>query len=132
MTRGRRELTTILVVLFLMGIPLFIIGALSNDPTAGPNGYAGAPLIAVACVLMGVPALIAAVWIAVSLGRSIVADIRRYAAWKATLTPQERVLVNVAEAAVLAGAHEAWAAHNREVSRKLAASIIGHDPSGTG
>jgi hypothetical protein len=71
-----------------------------------------------ALIFIGVPAVITAAWVTVH-------SFRRYFAWKRTLTPQERVAVDLAEAAVLWSAHLAMQHQHRETQARLSASVMG-------
>jgi hypothetical protein len=51
--------------------------------------------------------------------------LRRYRAWKRTLTPGQRTLLAFAEVAAMEAAHIAWRDHNRNESARLTASVMG-------
>lgn len=88
-----------------------------------PYGDTGALDIAIrlgisAALMMGIP-LIAAVWRLLRQMR------REYRAWLATLTPGQRLAASVAGLAAMEAAHIAFRDHNREVSARLTASVMG-------
>jgi putative copper export protein len=64
-----------------------------------------------------------------ALGALIVArrSMRWYGAWKRSLPPAERALVEVAQFAALAGGAVAWRRHNDRVSARNTASTLGGD-----
>ena len=81
-------------------------------------GTAGLYLGIAAVILAGGPVLIVSFMILRAL-------LRRYSAWKQTLTPGERTAVTFAELGALIGLHEALKHHNREVSARLTESVMG-------
>lgn len=105
------------IVMFISGIPC-AIGALAEGSgySAANSGAssAAAHLGLAAVILLGVPVLILAVRL-----------LTGYSRWKKTLTPEQRLLLSLAELGVLTGAAIGLHHHNREVSERLAASAMG-------
>jgi hypothetical protein len=103
-------------------IPVGIVAVdelLAYSPYENPGPLStGLWLGAIAVAMFAVPVL------AVIL-RMAVADIRREMAWKRTLTPGQRLAVNLAEAAAMGAAHVAWRDHNRAVGAELTAKVMG-------
>lgn len=56
-------------------------------------------------------------------------ELKQYRAWKATLTPQERFLVDMAEAAALWEAHRVMHERHKREDARLTASVMGWTPS---
>jgi hypothetical protein len=55
---------------------------------------------------------------------------REYAAWKRTLTPEQRAMLAVAEIAALEAAHLVYREHNRHESARLTDSVMGGEDGG--
>lgn len=114
---------------FLLGIPVLITGFLRNVPDNGPNAYRGAPLIAAGLVMTLIPTLITAIWLFVVILKLAIEEHRRYRAWKATLSPQERFAVDMAEAAAMWAQHLRLREHHKRVQHKNTVSALGYDPA---
>jgi len=119
----------ILLGSFLLGIPLTVTGILRNVPDGGPDGYRGAPLIAAGLVMILIPLLALAVRITIDVIKLIIAESRRYRAWKRTLSPQERFAVDMAEAAAMWALHLRLREHHKRVQHKNMISALGYDPA---
>jgi hypothetical protein len=113
---------------FLLGIPLTVTGILRNVPDGGPDGYRGAPLIAAGLVMILMPLLVLAVRIIIDVIKLIIAESRRYRAWKRTLSPEELAWVNAAEVAATWAAagylHHKMHARHKEVAARLAQTQV--------
>ena len=94
------------------------LGAANYDYNGQPLDVAGAALILL-------PLIIAALWLVIVIARMAAAEHRRYRAWKATLPPEQRTAVELAEAAALTVAAIAWHEHNKRVDARLTASVMG-------
>jgi hypothetical protein len=105
----------------ILGIIFFIAGAEANTP--GAEGTPGAPLIIIGVLLTVLPLLIGAVFIAMLLSREISRDIAKERAWKATLTPQQRLGVQAAETAAL---YATWAGVHHWVKESNAKSAAAY------
>lgn len=111
------------------GIPSVLIGAgllliaLIEAFRYSPYGDPGAGNVA---LWLGIAGLLAAgiPLLAAGFGAGR-AGLRAYLAWKRTLTPEERFLVDAAEVAALWGAHLAFREHNRREDARLTASVMG-------
>lgn len=108
--------------MFLSGIPC-AIGALAEGSAysaANPGASSAAAHLGLAAViLLGVPVLVLAVRLLV-----------QYSRWKKTLTPEQRLILSLAELGALTGAAIGLHHHNREVSERLTASAMGRVPGG--
>jgi hypothetical protein len=105
----------------ILGIIFFIAGAEANTP--GAEGTPGAPLIITGVLLVALPLLIGAVFTVMLLGREISRDIAKERAWKATLTPEQRLGVQAAETAAL---FAAWAGVHHWVKESDAKSAAAY------
>lgn len=107
------------VIVGAVVVPIALVNLFSYSPYENPGaGERGLWLGLLAAGAIGVPAAALAL-------RAAVSALRSYAAWKRTLTPQQRTALAWAEVAVLFGAHLAWRHHNREQDAKLTASVMG-------
>jgi len=86
-----------------------------------PGGW---PL-AIGLTMFLVPVLAGAGWIVVEFLKFSAEEARQYRAWKKTLTPQERMAVNLAEAAVLGELHQHMSRANQEQREYHAARVLG-------
>jgi hypothetical protein len=123
MSGMKRPSTTSLVVSLIvmatgaaglaLGGSLFVAGA----ATAAQTGNSGTMTGGLVLGLFGLFLLFTppATWV----GRMFQAEHRKYSAWKLSLTPQERGLVEAAEVAALAGAAVAGWEANRARSRRI-------------
>lgn len=94
-----------------------------GNPAAGELGFR---LGILSLLLAGVPVLFIT-------SRAAWRTLRRYFAWKRTLTPELQLALTAAEVAVLLGAHHVWHEHNKKISAALTESVMGepHEPAGT-
>jgi hypothetical protein len=112
---------------FLTGIILAIAG-FANNAQAVQDGIADSPWagVATAGVLLALaPVLAIAGFLLVNFLKFCAEEEKRYRAWKKTLTPQERMAVNLAEAAALTIAHEHMKERNREQRDYHTARVMG-------
>lgn len=52
----------------------------------------------------------------------------RYRAWRQSLTPEQRLALDATTFVAMTAAHIAWSHHNRAVSTRLTASVMGNGP----
>lgn len=106
----------------LTGVALLVAAvaeAFQYKPYTNPGPLTAAVWLGISgALLAGVPVLVAV------LSGARVAH-RHYAAWKQTLTPEQRFAVNAAELAAMTGAHLALREHHKRVSERLTASVVG-------
>ncbi|MGH3403810.1 MAG: hypothetical protein ACRDRJ_15125 [Streptosporangiaceae bacterium] len=79
-------------------------------------------------VFILLPLIIGAVRVLVTLMRAAAGEHQRYRAWKASLTPEQRAAVELAEAAVAGAAAVAMWEHHRRADARLSASAMGQTP----
>jgi hypothetical protein len=86
-----------------------------------PWGFWGAFFIAL-------PVIALANVVVAAIAKAAAAEHQRYRAWKTSLPPEQRMAVELAEAAAMTAAAVAWHAHNKKVDARLSASVIGLVP----
>lgn len=91
-----------------------------EDPGAGSAGG----LLALAAVLL---IIVPPLYLAISVGSKAAHD---YSAFKKTLTPAERMTLNLAETAMVTGVHLAAREHHKKVDERLTASVMGEPRTG--
>jgi hypothetical protein len=90
-------------------------------PYSNPgDGTLGFRLAAVAAIMTGLP-------VAVFFACAVIRAVMQYRAWLKTLTPRQRMIARAVQFAAMESVHVAWRDHNREVDRKLSASVMGAD-----
>jgi hypothetical protein len=104
-------------------LPAALDKLLTNPPNASPGPGLGFTLLAVSAALIGIPAAVAFVFF-------LVPRIRRYRAWAATLTPEQRIMLRFAEGAAMEAGHLAARDRNRREDARLSDSVIGTDRTG--
>jgi hypothetical protein len=106
----------------LTGLILAVIAIatlLRYSPYENPGALpAGMWLATLAVVLIGAPAVLLA-------GSIIAGNRRRYRAWLATLTPEQRTAARLAAGVAALGADLAWHEHNKRKDARLSASVMG-------
>jgi hypothetical protein len=88
-------------------------------------GYNYAPGEAWGAFFILAPFIAGAVWVLVQVAEIAAAEHRRYREWKASLTPQQRMAVELSETAALTAAAVAWHKHNKQVDTRLTSSVMG-------
>jgi hypothetical protein len=88
-------------------------------------GYNYAPGEAWGAFFILAPFIAGAVWVLVQVAEIAAAEHRRYREWKASLTPQQRMAVELSETAALTAAAVAWHKHNKQVDARLTSSVMG-------
>ena len=86
-----------------------------------PWGFWGAFFIAL-------PVIALANVVVAAIAKAAAAEHQRYRAWKTSLPPEQRMAVEVAEAAAMTAAAVAWHEHNKKVDARLSASVMGLVP----
>jgi hypothetical protein len=84
-----------------------------------PWGFWGAFFIAL-------PVIALAIVVVAAIAHVAAGEHRQYRAWKASLPPEERMAVELAEAAALTAAAIAWHEHNKRVDARLTSSVMGY------
>lgn len=99
--------------------PIALIELLRYSPYEDPGALGTGMWTGLAAILLiGLP-----VGLVLVLG--LRSALRRYRAWKRTLTPGQRTLLAFAEFAAMEAAHIRWRDHNRDESARLTASVMG-------
>jgi hypothetical protein len=83
-----------------------------------PWGFWGAFFLAL-------PFIAGAIWLLAAIVRTAAAEHQRYCAWKASLTPEQRLAVELAEAAAVTAAAIAMREHHRHTDARLTSSVMG-------
>lgn len=97
---------------------------LRYSPYEDPGALAAGTWLGLAAVGL------AAVMLIALGGSAVIRAARAYRQWRRQLTPGARIAADMAEIAAMSYAHEAWSRHNREVSARLARSVMGDNGDG--
>jgi len=103
------------VIVVITSVVVLLRYSASEDPGALP---AGVWLFVVGLFMILLP-------VVYLILRGVLHETRVYRAWKAALTPAQRVWVTLAEAAAFWGGHELWKHHNERESARLTRSVMG-------
>lgn len=87
--------------------------------------YSSTPWVIWGTLFIILPVIILAVTLLIALA---VRGMEARRIWRAGLTPQERAVADLAEAAILSAAAVAWAHHNAESRRRASQSALGLAP----
>lgn len=71
------------------------------------------------------PLIVGAAWLLAAIVHAAAAEYRRYCAWKASLTPEQRVAVELAEATAATAAAIAMWEHHKRTDARLTSSVMG-------
>jgi len=74
------------------------------------------------------PVITVAIVVVIAIAKAAAAEHRRYREWKASLPPEQRMAMELAEAAAMTAAAVAWHEHNKRVDARLSASVMGQVP----
>ena len=108
-----------------LGIALISAG---NHLSAQDLYYSVAPWACWGTLFLLLPLLVLAARVIAALGRALAAERRRYQAWKASLTPEQRAAVELAELAALGAAAYAGWRRTRDTDARLTESVMGRAP----
>jgi len=115
-----------LVLCIPAGIILIAEGNHLTQDTWGSYDAAGYYGWGIALILL--PLVAGGIMLLFLIVASAAEEHQRYKAWKSSLTPQERLGVELGEAAALWAAHLAWREHSKKVSGRLTASVVQGEP----
>ena len=65
-------------------------------------------------------------WVVTEVVKFSAQQHRQYREWKASLTPQQRAAVDLAEVAAMAATAVAMWEHHRRINARLSSSVLGH------
>ena len=111
------------IALIAEGTHLEALGAANPDGPYNPGWWWFGGIL-----VMLLPFIAAGLCLLAVIARAAGEERRRYRAWKSALSPAERTAVEMAELAAMSAAAYGWYRHNREVSTRLSASILGIAP----
>jgi hypothetical protein len=75
---------------------------------------------------IAVPVIMGATWLLAAMVRAAAAEHRRYRAWRASLTPEQRAAVELAEAVAATAAAIAMWEHHKGTGARLTGSVMGY------
>jgi hypothetical protein len=126
---SRKAKTIVLLSLasVLLGLILAVTGFEMDGQAAGlgDGGMPGGWPLAIGLTMFLVPLLAGAGWLLVEFAKFSAEEARQCRAWKKTLTPQELMAVNMAEAGLMLAAHEHMKKTNREHREWHTARVVG-------
>ncbi|HEY6310704.1 MAG TPA: hypothetical protein VIY52_07840 [Streptosporangiaceae bacterium] len=129
---ARTLLGTGIAVTACVAFGLFLI-TWGNYLASQGGTYSNAPWSLMGVVFILTPLWAGIGWIVTEVVKFSVQQHRRYRAWKASLTPQQRAAVDLAEAAAITTAVAAMREHHKRTDARLTASVMGRAPlSSTG
>jgi len=109
------------IALIAEGTHLEALGAANPDGPYNPGWWWFGGIL-----VMLLPFIAGAICVLAAIARAAAAGHQRYRAWKATLTPEQRTAVELAEAAALTTAAIAWHEHNERRDAELTSSVMGY------
>ena len=108
-----------------LGICLITWG---NHRAAQDYYYNVEPWGAWGAFFVALPVIALAIVVIAAIAKAAAAEHRRYREWKASLPPEQRAAVELAEAAAAAAAAIAMWEHHKRVDARLSASVMGRAP----
>ena len=104
---------------------LFLI-TWGNHLASQDGTYSSAPWIFWGVVFILMPLWAGIGWVVIEVVKFSAQQHRRYREWKASLTPQQRAAVDLAEAAAMTAAVIAMREHHKRTDARLTSSVMGH------
>jgi hypothetical protein len=121
----------VIIIASVLSVIVGIVMAASNV-AHGNDGFSGqdpttgnVPAELLGGVLIALPFLIGAIWLAVQVIRETARAYRQYRTWKAGLSPEDRAKVELAETAAIWGGAAILHEHRKATSARLASSVMG-------
>jgi hypothetical protein len=107
------------------GLGVALIGW-GNHLSAQDYNYDVVPWGCWGAFFIALPFIAGAIRLLAAIAHVAAGEHRQYRAWKASLPPEERMAVELAEAAALTAAAIAWHEHNKRVDAQLTSSVMGY------